>query len=96
VCLAWVLFRAETFTLAGDFLVGLVTAPVAGPFNTVAAALIVLSLGAQLAPSDLADRLRQIYARLDPAMQSAAVGVWIFLVSALGPEGVAPFIYFQF
>jgi D-alanyl-lipoteichoic acid acyltransferase DltB (MBOAT superfamily) len=96
VCLAWVPFRAETFALAGEFLVGLATAPLTGPFNIAAAVLIVLSLGAQLAPSDLADRLRRIYAGLDPAMQSAAVGVWIFLVSALGPEGVAPFIYFQF
>jgi hypothetical protein len=96
VCLAWILFRAETFALAWDFLVGLATAPLAGPVNAVAASLIGLSLFAQLAPDDLAARLRRLYARLDPAMQSAAVGAWIFLVAALGPEGVAPFIYFQF
>jgi hypothetical protein len=96
VCVAWILFRAETFTLARDFLVGLVTAPLAGPVNTVAVTLIVASIAAQLAPDELVARSRRIYAQLDPAMQSAVVGVWIFLISALGPQGVAPFIYFQF
>jgi D-alanyl-lipoteichoic acid acyltransferase DltB (MBOAT superfamily) len=96
VCLAWIPFRARTFGEAGDFVAGLFTAPLGGPVNTVAIALIVGALAAQLAPAALGHRLFALYARIDPTFQSAALGVWVFLVASLGPEGVAPFIYFQF
>jgi hypothetical protein len=34
--------------------------------------------------------------RLPAVLQGAALGGFIFLVEALGPSGIAPFIYFQF
>ncbi len=96
VGLAWVLFRAETFGLAWDFFTGLVAAPFGPIANPLAAAVIVIAIGVQLVPADIGTRLRLAYARLDPALQSIGFGGWIFLVARLGPEGVAPFIYFQF
>jgi D-alanyl-lipoteichoic acid acyltransferase DltB (MBOAT superfamily) len=96
VCLAWIPFRSPTFGHAWDFVVGLATAPLQGPVNLVAVALIMAALAAQLVPPGLGQRLYLLYARTDPTFQSAALGVWVFLMASLGPEGVAPFIYFQF
>ena len=106
VCLAWVPFRAQSLGETGDFLAGLVRggpagATAAGPVSLVAVAVIVAAVAVQLVP---ARQLRLVYhrwfhrpvSRLDPALQSALVGVWLSLVIALGPQGVAPFIYFRF
>ncbi len=96
VCVAWVVFRAENFAQAGDFLTGLLTAPLTGSLNWLAVLVILAALGAQLIPRDVAAQVRQWSAEVDPLVQGAALGVWIVLVALLGPEGVAPFIYFQF
>ncbi|MDH3682050.1 MAG: MBOAT family protein [Acidimicrobiia bacterium] len=96
VCVAWVLFRAPTFETAWSVLVGLVTAPIGSSVNVAAALLIAAALALQLAPTTPAARLRALIGRVDPAVHSAAVGVWIALVAGLGPDGVDPFIYFQF
>lgn len=96
VCVAWVLFRAETFELAADFLRGFVTAPIGGGVEWVAVLLILGALLAQITPTDAIAVLRQRMADTDPLLQGAVLGIWIALVVALGPEGVAPFIYFQF
>lgn len=96
VCVAWVLFRAETFELAADFLTGLVTAPIGGGVEWWAIAVIVGALIMQMIPSDLLLAIRERGADTDPLLQGAVLGVWIALIVALGPEGVAPFIYFQF
>ncbi len=105
VCLAWVPFRAQSLGETGDFLAGLVRGPggatAAGSVSLVAVGLIAAAVGIQLVP---ARQLRLVYhhwfhrplSRLDPALQSALVGVWLSLVIALGPQGVAPFIYFRF
>jgi D-alanyl-lipoteichoic acid acyltransferase DltB (MBOAT superfamily) len=96
VCVAWVLFRAETFELATDFLSAMVTAPMGTGVEWFAVVLIVAALAAQIIPSDALADLRLRAADTDPLLQGAVLGIWIALVVALGPEGVAPFIYFQF
>ncbi len=96
VCAGWVLFRAETFEQATDFLGGLFTAPLGGGVKWVAVLVIIGSLLAQIVPTDAIASFRQRMADTDPLLQGAVLGVWIALVVALGPEGVAPFIYFQF
>jgi len=37
-----------------------------------------------------------LFGRLAPVLQIAALALGLLVVDALGPEGVAPFIYFQF
>ncbi len=96
VCVAWVLFRAETFEVATDFLSGIVTAPLGSGLEWWAIAVIVGALLMQMVPSDLLHTIRQRGADTDPLLQGAVLGIWIALIVALGPEGVAPFIYFQF
>ena len=96
VCVAWVLFRADSFELAADFLGGIITAPVGGTVEWWSLALILGALLMQMVPTDLLQRMRERGADTDPLLQGAVLGVWIALTVSLGPEGVAPFIYFQF
>lgn len=96
VCVAWVLFRAESFEIAADFLGGIVTAPLGGGVEWWAILVIVGALLMQMIPSDLLLTIRERGADTDPLLQGAVLGIWIALIVALGPEGVAPFIYFQF
>ncbi|MGF1597328.1 MAG: MBOAT family O-acyltransferase [Acidimicrobiales bacterium] len=96
VCLAWLPFRAPDFAVAGDVVRGLLFAPTWGPVTAGPVLVIAGALAAQLAPPDLGHRVRGFLVSLDPAAQAALAGVWVALVATLGPEGVAPFIYFQF
>lgn len=96
VCVAWVLFRADSFEIAADFLGGIVTAPVGSGVEWWAVLLIVGALAIQMVPTDLLLTIRERGADTDPLLQGALLGIWIALIVALGPEGVAPFIYFQF
>ncbi len=57
---------------------------------------IVAMLASQFVPARLPERATKVFAGLAPALQLAALGVGLVLVDALGPAGIAPFIYFQF
>jgi len=54
------------------------------------------SVAAQFVPSDLSQRLQISFSRLAPMAQAATLAVGLVAIDALGPEGVAPFIYFRF
>jgi hypothetical protein len=96
VCLGWVLFRSDSLSSALGVLERL------GSFGPVAAItpavviLIIGGLGAQYLPSDLRLRLRRSFVSLQPVPMALALGGFLLVLDALGPEGVAPFIYFQF
>jgi hypothetical protein len=47
-------------------------------------------------PRPAVGRLLVGFSRLGPAVQGIALGVTLMIIDALGPEGVAAFIYFQF
>ncbi|HWB73066.1 MAG TPA: MBOAT family O-acyltransferase [Egibacteraceae bacterium] len=97
VCLAWVFFRAESMTAAGTLLRRLVTAWGPAPAVTpTVVALIALGIGLQYVPRDLGARLQVAFSRLQPAPMGLALGLVLLALDALGPAGVAPFIYFQF
>lgn len=96
VCLGWILFRAETFPMAMDMLAGL------GRFDTatmVTPFVLTLIVGG-LAMHWLPPRAIEGFATwLKPApslTMGLLIGAAILLVEAMRPEGVAPFIYFQF
>jgi hypothetical protein len=59
-------------------------------------ALIVLGLAGQFTPDALFDRAALAFARVPSWGLGAMAGVVVALINALGPEGVAPFIYFRF
>jgi alginate O-acetyltransferase complex protein AlgI len=96
VCLGWIFFRAQSvgdaFTILGRLAapgeVALVTPTVL--------LLIVVAIGFQYVPKDLGARLEVAAGRLRPVPVGLALGAGLLFVDALGPEGIAPFIYFQF
>ncbi len=57
---------------------------------------IVAMLGAQFVPDDVVTRLQVRFSYAPLALQGVALALGFFLIEALGPTGVAPFIYFQF
>ena len=98
VCLTWFFFRAQTFEDASRLLRNLGsgwTAPSQLLSGLTLLALIAGFLtqcmdGARLAPAWNA------YNRLPPVAQGLVAAVALTVIVALGPTGVAPFIYFQF
>lgn len=102
VCLAWVFFRAETFTTAlsllGRLVTGWTTAPALDPSVPIwwLPLAIVLPLAVQLVPGDVGERFMALFSRRGVAFQGLALAAFLMVVETLGPVGVAPFIYFQF
>jgi alginate O-acetyltransferase complex protein AlgI len=96
VCLGWVLFRSDSVATAGTVLGRLGDW---GPAPAVTPAIAVLILGAlatQYLPVDFRLRIRGAFSQLRPVAMAGIMGGLLLLIDALGPEGVAPFIYFQF
>src|SRR5713226_433591 len=98
VCLAWIFFRAEDFAVARLYLAGLGAGwsdglTQAGPLMV---ALIALGMAGQFTPDAWFERLTAGFARVPGWGLGAMAGIAVALINALGPEGVAPFIYFRF
>jgi alginate O-acetyltransferase complex protein AlgI len=98
VCLAWIFFRAEDFGVAWIYLRGLGSGWTAGlhqaqPFTV---ALILVGLAGQFASPALLERSANALGRLPTWAQGSLAGVVAAAITAVGPEGIAPFIYFQF
>ena len=96
VCLGWVLFRADSLSTVGEILGGLLDWGPAPAVTPVVVALVAGGIGVQYVPHDLRRRLLAGFSRLRPVAMTAALGGFLFLLDGMGPEGVAPFIYFQF
>ena len=96
VCLGWILFRAETFDMAIAVLQGLGRA---GPMLMTTPFMLTLIVGG-MAMHWLPPRaIEGVAERLKPAPSltvAILIGVAIMMVEAVRPDGVAPFIYFQF
>jgi D-alanyl-lipoteichoic acid acyltransferase DltB (MBOAT superfamily) len=97
VCLAWVFFRAQSidgaFTLLGRlFASGGSSAGV----SLLLVIVIVASVASQFVPPRIPQKAEVWFATWAPALQIAALAGGLVLIDALGPEGIAPFIYFQF
>jgi D-alanyl-lipoteichoic acid acyltransferase DltB (MBOAT superfamily) len=98
VCIAWTLFRADSVATALSLLARTVTAwGLPSPLVT-APVLLAVSAGlvTQFLPHRPAERLKAAISRLRPVPLGVTVAVVLFLITTLGPRGVAPFIYFQF
>jgi len=97
VCLAWIFFRAENLRFALDYLRGFLDwdQPVqfAQPFLVM---LVAFSLAAHFLPGNLVQRTSRLLEPVGPLGLGVLLGTGILLIEAIAPEGVAPFIYFQF
>ena len=98
VCFAWIFFRAEDFTVARVFIAGLAHGwrdPVQQA-QPAMVGLIALGMAGQFLPPGLFERVGLGLARVPYWGLGAATGLILAAVNALGPEGIAPFIYFRF
>ena len=97
VCFAWVFFRAESIDLAFDMFAGLWQG---GPGQSLVSplllAVVAAAIASQFVSAETLARARAAFGRMSLAPQAACLAAGLVLVDALGPTGVAPFIYFQF
>jgi D-alanyl-lipoteichoic acid acyltransferase DltB (MBOAT superfamily) len=97
VCIAWVFFRAPNLSTAFDILGGI---GLSGPSPLVTLPmvfLIVAAVAVQFFPRDLWRRGEAWLVARPVAFQGIAIGALIVVAdAAVGQQGVAPFIYFQF
>ncbi len=100
VCFAWIFFRAESFSTAGDILGRLVDTQHwldASPLITLGVGLAILAgIGEQYIPRAAMGRAMAGFSRLAPVAQGVVLGLVLLLTNTIGPSGVAPFIYFRF
>ena len=97
VCIGWVLFRADSIGTALTVLRRSVTAWGPAPLASIGLASIIAgALAMQYFPTNLSHRIERAFAEPPLVVQGALMGVMIALIFALGPKGVAPFIYYQF
>lgn len=97
VCLAWVFFRAESFSSATELLGRLTDfGPGAGVVTPLLLLTIAASIASQFVPTDWVRQAEDVLVRAGWVVQGLALGLGLVVVDVLGPEGVAPFIYFQF
>ena len=98
VCLGWVFFRADSVATALSLLGRLVTGwstPTELVQPMVLLALVV-GLGTQFLPPKPGELLKARLSTLQPVALGAVLAGVLFVITSMGPQGVAPFIYFQF
>jgi D-alanyl-lipoteichoic acid acyltransferase DltB (MBOAT superfamily) len=97
VCLAWIFFRADSVGTGFSVLGRLVTGGGPAPLLTLPVLLAVAGgIAVQYLPAGVAGQLAARFSRLAPALQGTAVAAALLGIGALGPQGVAPFIYYRF
>jgi alginate O-acetyltransferase complex protein AlgI len=97
VCLGWVFFRADSVGTAFQMLGRLVSAFGPAPAVTpLVVFVIALMVAVQYLPKELPARVQDGFSQLRPAAQGVSLAATLFAITSLGPQGVAPFIYFRF
>jgi alginate O-acetyltransferase complex protein AlgI len=97
VCLGWVFFRADSIGTAFTLLWRLVTAPGNAPLvRPVVLLAIAVVIGSQYIPAGAAQRVQAAFSGLRPSLQGVLLALVLFTITSLGPQGVAPFIYYRF
>jgi alginate O-acetyltransferase complex protein AlgI len=98
VCFAWIFFRSDSFGLAWEMIEGLFTRwGDASPLVTSGVLLaIAVGIGSQYLRPHVPRLVMARFSRLPVLGQATVLAFALMVTSAMGPEGVAPFIYFQF
>jgi D-alanyl-lipoteichoic acid acyltransferase DltB (MBOAT superfamily) len=97
VCLGWLFFRATSLHQAGQLLWRLCSAWGRAPLVTpLVVVTIVGMIAAQYLSPELLARAHGAFSRQRIAVQGAILGATLLVITTLGPQGVAPFIYYRF
>jgi len=96
VCLGWILFRAENFDLAMAMLQGLGRIAPVVVLTPLLLTLIVGGLAMHWLPPRAIEGLAERLKTAPSLTLGLLIGAAFLLIEAVRPDGVAPFIYFQF
>lgn len=97
VCAGWILFRAQSLELAGDYFAGFLRfGEGAGTVTGFSLALIALSMAFQFVPGKAHLGLVERIAFKPLWLLAILFALALLAVDLIAPPGVAPFIYFQF
>jgi D-alanyl-lipoteichoic acid acyltransferase DltB (MBOAT superfamily) len=97
VCLAWIFFRADSLGTAFTVLGRLVGGAGPAPLVTLPVVLLVTGgIAVQYLPRPVMAEAVARFSRLAPALQGVAMAAVLLVIGVLGPQGVAPFIYYRF
>jgi len=98
VCFAWIFFRSDSFAAARDLIVRLFTAwGEPSPLVTGGVlAAIAVGIGSQYLPPRVPLAIMARFSRLPIPAQAAVLSLALLVTNTMGPQGVAPFIYFRF
>ncbi|MBK5223886.1 MAG: MBOAT family protein [Acidimicrobiia bacterium] len=97
VCFGWIFFRAETLTDAIDVIEQILVGGGTGSLVTALAVFtIVAMVASQFVPVRAVRRVEVAFAASPLVVHALALAGGLLVIDALGPQGVAPFIYFQF
>jgi D-alanyl-lipoteichoic acid acyltransferase DltB (MBOAT superfamily) len=97
VTFAWIFFRAGSLADAWAMIAGIFTRwGSTGVVTPLAVLVIAAALLAQFVPPRVGNLLEWRLSQTSPAVQALAFTLVLLACNFLGPEGVAPFIYFQF
>jgi hypothetical protein len=97
VCLGWLFFRADSlgtvFAMLGRLVVGWGSSPLVTP---LAALAILAGIASQYLPDRWLSVVLRGFADRRPVVQGGILGLVLLAITTLGPQGVAPFIYYRF
>ena len=97
VCLGWLFFRADTlgnaFAMLSRLVVGWGSSPLVTP---LAVAAIGIGIASQYLPDNWLAVVQRGFADRRPVIQGGILGLVLLAITTLGPQGVAPFIYYRF
>ncbi len=97
VCFGWIFFRADTIGDAFSLIKSIFTRfEMPTILNLNIALVIIASIAIQQLPRGWAQRFIATFARQKLIVQGLISGASLVLITTLGPQGVAPFIYYRF
>jgi len=96
VCIGWIFFRSSSIDAVWELFKALGRWRTTPPLSAAVVLALCLGLLTQLLPAVHRATARQKFSRLPLLIQGVAFAAAVFLIEALAPQGVAPFIYFQF
>jgi len=98
VTFAWIFFRAPSLATAWEMIRRFFTEWGGGVDAITVPVLLAIAvgIGAQYVTRSTVDGVLAGFSRLAPAAQGGILAIALLAIDALGNEGVAPFIYYQF
>jgi D-alanyl-lipoteichoic acid acyltransferase DltB (MBOAT superfamily) len=96
VTLGWIFFRSASFGDALAFLGGIGAGGASTMLTPLIVALIVIGMALHALPPRAIQHVAIRVRTMPAALVGLGVGLLILIIDAMRPEGVAPFIYYQF